>query len=752
MATTYKIHPGIGIARLGNSETDFYLAPENPGARPQECDEWGNPRHEADGQTPRLVTQFKDSNGKIKRQAARFQVFVYDDKSPEGRPLRIGDDISGGGNHGTLVDIQWRVYLANKKSGWYEFRQLRGEHGYGSGHARRNAHVTGAERQRLNIDPGPRIVNATDTRRAAFDRRGAGEYATNFPPESLKPHRIDTLGDLVCDNAGRLLVLGGHGNAGSELAGPGQPRAEDYANNDGWYDDISDGPVMARLVMYSKQVSRHRFIDVEYPAWVVVGYPRYAPEILDIVTMDEVLYDMSLKEFAADTRIYGRLGSFDHPERVDVADPESLRHWKAGRLTWNDKEPVCFYRDVWPILFRPNEFNYLCNILAQSNFPHSQVTRGTFHVDHLSVPPKWIHKSELEKKKKEEDAAPRSSAHLGDFAALQAPPRQETKGEEVLWDPYYAMRQFLFQLLRLPGEENAFRETGKVKSRFHNLPLMPLLCGDNPLSNYVPSKFLCMTDHQLFLLRQWADGKFVNEIDEGWLDKDKYNPYQPYPRKAPASGRELDRGVLSNVLGGAFCPGGEVGWVMRNPSIYLEPYRIKADRRFSSFRQTAAQANAQSGDLPPQDYTSYLDFELGDENDFSRGLQPGDLTKHMAVPWQADFNQCTLQPINITYEDWNRINPAGDGDERLAAEEQTWETLWWPAHRPLQAAELLNERTGSARMVNWSQGIPQTDVGNLKMVSDWWKLGFVLRNPFVEAEMLDRPDPQAWRYVIRERG
>ncbi|MGY4359574.1 hypothetical protein ACVW0J_006067 [Bradyrhizobium sp. i1.7.7] len=27
---TYRIHPGIGIARLGNSDNEFYLAPETP--------------------------------------------------------------------------------------------------------------------------------------------------------------------------------------------------------------------------------------------------------------------------------------------------------------------------------------------------------------------------------------------------------------------------------------------------------------------------------------------------------------------------------------------------------------------------------------------------------------------------------------------------------------------------------------------------------------------------------------------------
>ena len=47
---------------------------------------------------------------------------------------------------------------------------------------------------------------------------------------------------------------------------------------------------------------------------------------------------------------------------------------------------------------------------------------------------------------------------------------------------------------------------------------MPLLCGDNPLSNTVPAKFLRLTDTQLFLLKQWADGKFINEHDEHLAD------------------------------------------------------------------------------------------------------------------------------------------------------------------------------------------------------------------------------------------
>jgi hypothetical protein len=99
----------------------------------------------------------------------------------------------------------------------------------------------------------------------------------------------------------------------------------------------------------------------------------------------------------------------------------------------------------------------------------------------------------------------------------------------------------------------------------------------------------------LSILKQWADRRFINEIDEGWLESPPYTPYLPYPSTAPKTGPELDRGVMSNVLGGAFCPGGEATWIMRNPSIYWEPYRFKADRSLSDFLQTAAQQNTGTG-------------------------------------------------------------------------------------------------------------------------------------------------------------
>ncbi len=918
MPPTYKIHPGIGIARLGDSPDDFYIGPEAPGALPIACDAQGNPHLSADGKTVVRIDKFKDGQGRIKRQAARFQVYVYDDTSPEGRPLKLGDKVEGGGNAGTLIDIQWRVYLANKKASWYEFQQLEGEHGYAPDHPRRNKNITDPEaRQRLIIDPGPRSVDLRTRRRAHFNRDGQNTYAPTFPPK-LSPHSIDTLGELLTDNTGRLLVLGGYGNSGSfQVDEFGQPRIETYANNDGWFDDTSDGPVMARLVMFSELVQATRFIDVEAPSWVIVGYPRYAPQILDMVTLDDVVEDLAIREFADRTDLYGKVGTFADPQHIDPRSAEALLAWKNEVLDWNPAYRPWFYRDIWPILFRPDQFSYLSNILGQSNFPHNQSTRGKFNVKVLSVPPmvdpKILEHCErqcLAKSQSGELVSDRlqpiylqiestldrelsrylthlrtadektatvrqaddterltgllevssktiASQRFDDFAdavthavgafhdavrpaqnvvqdspeasTTQAVPDEESPNyrnatvslEETVdaiiddlprkalerWsaaapsyrdelsrfldallsadlieplrkaahealreyragkllrdckqrclrratlDPHYGERQYLLAMLRRPGEENQFNLRGKPNNRTYGLPMMPLLNGDNPLSNTLPSKFLRLTDYQLFVLRQWANGLFFNEIDEGWSTP---NPLDPYEGWVNRTGRDLDRGVLSNMLGGSFCPGGEVTWIIRNPSIYREPYRLKADPMFYAFRETAAQANNLKGQVPDEDYSSYEGTPLSQSNNFDVGLQPGDLTKTMAVPWQSDFNECTTQDVDVTYAGWVELYPDSEGDSKLKRSQRVWETMWWPAHRPLQVFENLSppRQDPSYVMLDWSRGIPQTSAGDLKMVVAWTQLGFVVLNPDPK-EHQPTTSPPNFRYISVERN
>ncbi|HET6843775.1 MAG TPA: LodA/GoxA family CTQ-dependent oxidase [Candidatus Angelobacter sp.] len=889
----YRIHPGIGIARLGNSPDEFCISPEKPASLPIACDSSGDPLLSPDGRTECPVTKFKDGQGRIKRQAARFQIYVYDEKHPEGRPLKLGDRIEGGGNHGTLVDIQWRVYLANKKAVWYQFNALAGEHGYRDDHPRRNPDITDSnERQRLIIDPGPRFVDCDARRRAEFSRNGGDSYAPVFPPSNLQPNSIDTLGEILTDTQGRLLVLGGFGNSGTCKKGFGHPRIDTYANNDGWFDDTSDGPVMARLVMFSEEVGRLRYVDVEYPAWVLVGYPRYAPEILDIVTLEEVVQDVAIRDLAERPDLYGEPGTFDNPKHINPADAEALAHWKAGRLEWNSTWRPWFYRDIWPILFRPDEMNFVTNVLQQSNFPHNQTRRGTFDPEVLSLPPFVVPKAERrlqlesagknhsgdlliealdpalmtieDKLQQRSSPEPRSMSVLhsliyedqgsrekirqaaevfanaiikkgpgddphaylrrwqeiythaqtakpndpvrqaydkaaAEFADVlravveRAEPEPDTFQKALLTarrddqepeahdddalsiqqavqryakifrsgkllqdqflkdtaaarrDPYTANRQFLYDLLRRPSEENDFRLSGKPNSRVHHLPLMPLLCGDNPLTNDVPSKFFRLTDYQLFLLRQWARGLFHNEIQEGWITPAEIDVFRPFLNWQNRTARDLDRGVLMNLMGGSFCPGAEVNWIIRNPSIYIEPFRLKADPNFSNFRQTAAQANANNRGLPvpESDYASYTGTDLSQDSDFNIGLQPGDLTKYMAQPWQSDFNECTTQSIDITYEMWNVIRP-DEKDPVMKRRQIAWETLWWPAHRPLQAWEVtMINGSPSYRFLDWARGVPGTPAGDLKMVTEWSRLSFIVRNPYVSAADLDK----AWNDV-----
>src|SRR6202022_2796249 len=101
------------------------------------------------------------------------------------------------------------------------------------------------------IDPGPQSVQFYDQYQGASQRTASFAASPNagqtFPPP-LQPNSITSLGNLRCtqqDGANRLLVLGGFGNSGSMVTGFGNPKIETFANNDGWFDDISDGPVTA---------------------------------------------------------------------------------------------------------------------------------------------------------------------------------------------------------------------------------------------------------------------------------------------------------------------------------------------------------------------------------------------------------------------------------------------------------------------------------------------------------------------------
>ncbi|MFG2978509.1 LodA/GoxA family CTQ-dependent oxidase [Streptomyces sp. NPDC048331] len=234
-----RIHPAIGFARVGNS-TDpdgYFLGPEVPGIPPEP----------ADG-------RFKDAQGRIKRQAVRFRCYGYDEKGE--RWVELTDKPGH-------VSIEWTVRLANLKAAAKIFVPR------------------GRETDQLRNKDVGREELVIKPKKLSLDRPG---LTAVFEKKriSFTQHSADVcLGEIRTEpTTGRLLVLGGSGAAQS----PEGKKLENAFNNDGWWDDTSDGPVDAVVTINGKRIQATR-------AWVVVTPPKYAPGLDNPVTLWERLRD-----------------------------------------------------------------------------------------------------------------------------------------------------------------------------------------------------------------------------------------------------------------------------------------------------------------------------------------------------------------------------------------------------------------------------------------------------------------------------
>ena len=174
-----------------------------------------------------------------------------------------------------------------------------------------------------------------------------------------------------------------------------------------------------------------------------------------------------------------------------------------------------------------------------------------------------------------------------------------------------------------------------------------------------------------------------------------------------------------------FCPGGEVTWIIRNPAIYSQPFRINQSKAFTP--GTATPCADWPGALTmipspaPGAVNSQGEFTATVDGGISGGLEPGDITKYNALPWQTDFNECATQQIDITYDEFNQTYPASNGDPFPQNIQMIW---WWPTHRPL----CVNAKIGDSwPQVAWTRGIPQTLTGDQMMVQAWSALGFIVK-------------------------
>jgi hypothetical protein len=237
------IYPSIGVARVGNSD-EFFIGPEV--TQPE----------------PLPPGSYRDKEKRLKRQAARFRVYGCNARGEIIRELCGGDP---------GVEVEWQVELANKKSAWFGFQLALDipEANYAPPTTLRNPGQS--DRSKLAITPGARRVKG---RHAAPQRFHDGKFMG----------KAVYLGEILTDEHGHLIVLGGKGHSSSHDGSA----AITFANNEGWHDDTSDGPVTAKVVLDGQTLQ-------VVPAWVVVAPPNYGPQRKSVRTMWDLMRDLAIK-------------------------------------------------------------------------------------------------------------------------------------------------------------------------------------------------------------------------------------------------------------------------------------------------------------------------------------------------------------------------------------------------------------------------------------------------------------------------
>lgn len=415
---TYRIHPAIGVARVGNADRTtadgIFIGPEILGLPAN-----------VDPATGRF-SAFK-SQGKVKAQAARFRIWEYDDAGgmlTATREINLGSaDVAG---------LEWQVTLANRKASFFEFDGQAGATNNFAGRPRRNASIPAAQRQATLEMEESGVIAGKSTPRKELRNTNA-----SIP--------ISLLGELRTDEAGRLLVLGGEGK--SESWDRTQFPLDSYANNDGWFDDISDGSVNAKLTLRATDGTLTQ-VAVE-GAWLLVGPPDFAPSVGNVVTLYDTMWNVAVQHvnIPANEAVFQPGGALYSLKRQHDA-------WQINQSLPADYLPS-FTLEILPILRRALEVG-------------------------------WVHSS------------------LG-FDSQQGPVTAHTRFGPDEWatlaDPAapVATRNGIFRRLQVPGSATLWNGMPRT------LGDEPYGGGSSS------ELLLSVTPIQYALLRKWKEGQFVND-------------------------------------------------------------------------------------------------------------------------------------------------------------------------------------------------------------------------------------------------
>ena len=606
----YRIHPAIGIARVGNaSPNSFFIGPEIPGQPPS-----GDP---PGTRVPPLPGgSYKDPNDQtlIKPQGARFRIWEYRLIGGVLTPIReVNLDTPG------IRAIEWTVHVANRKSAFYIENGAFGET-LPAGPLR-NPDVT--DRNSLVTDFGQRTISGRSMAGSSFEFRATGSPSDLFVrgPDHVTPV-ISYLGQLRTDSAGRLIFIGGDGKAGSSI-NPPQPLTH-WSNNNNWFDGIADGPVSAVVTL--DDGSQFPMDSRAGNAWVLTGPPDFAPPINGAVSLYDVLFDMGVRNLPVPANaLYQPGGPLARMAQLNLSYQAA-----TGQL---GSFLADFATEIEPILMVAVNYVYVTGLV---NFKHSSMLDPA-----LSDP-----------------SSAAAKTRQGTFTWIRPPDLAATNGvtgsmPRLYGDDWYqGNNNFHFD----------FPQNGNGNAG-----------GGSNQPNHFPQfqRYLTLTRTQFALMQQWNAGNFIAPPGIGTTAPSPF---------------DLDRAALEHCIGGAFYPGIEVGWQIRNPRLFAEPFRLDS------------QAKSQ-----------YLDQNSNPEGG---PLNPGHFSRQQAVPWQADFNDC-VKLLNLG---------------------------WWPSARPddvfLNATDALKDRVPWARPTGgrWPSGSQVSS--HEDMLRNWSNFGFVVQSfgGYVETE------------------